>query len=142
MPIGKPTPLPPALLAKGYREVNGQVLRIDLPPQAAASRPGAVPPQHGELAQVLSLIQRLVKLHGWEGMYTYNPHGPDTGLHCVLVREVVLFAEVTPAGANLSRLQQRWLTALQRSGAVEVVWWTPQDSDAIHQRLSRPREAS
>jgi hypothetical protein len=102
------------------------------------SRPRVTSSTTAALGTLLQTIQRLARQHGWEGMHTYNAHGPDTGLHIMLVRDVLLFAEVTLTKDRLSALQQRWLQALRASGKAEVYIWGPEDLDAIRARITQP----
>jgi hypothetical protein len=102
------------------------------------ARPRGLPTHAaGDLNRLLQVIQDLAQAHGWTGQHTYNPDGPDSGLHVILVREVVLFAEVGLTRTALSPSQQRWVRALQATGQVEVVVWTPEDLPQIQERLCR-----
>jgi hypothetical protein len=106
-------------------------------PERPAWRP-QVPATPQGLETLLQAIQREATRQGWAGQYTYNAQGPDTGLHVILVREVILFAEVT-LDPRLSLPQQHWLDALRTTGQVEVVVWGPDDLGAIKNRLGQPR---
>jgi hypothetical protein len=83
-------------------------------------------------------MQSLARRHGWKGQYTYNVHGPDTGLHMILVREALLFAEVT-LDKRLSPSQQAWIDALVATGQAEVYVWGPEDLAFFRTRITQPR---
>lgn len=106
-------------------------------PGSPATVPGAPSPK-AALEAVLQTIQVLALAQGWSGQYTYNPDGPDSGLHVILVRDSVLFAEVALTAEALAPQQQTWVQALQAAGQ-EVVIWTPADTTTIAARLRRPR---
>ena len=90
-------------------------------------------------ATLLVLIQDLAHAHGWLGYHTYNPDGPDQGLHCVLVRDTVLFAEVRGPQGTLTPSQREWQKAIRQTPSAEAYLWRPQDVAAITARLARPR---
>lgn len=88
-------------------------------------------------ALLLTKIQRLAKQYAWQGLHTYNPAGTDKGLHCILVREVVIFAYVLRDGGKLTMPQEAWLQALRRTKAVETYVWYPKTWPEIEARLIR-----
>jgi hypothetical protein len=90
-----------------------------------------------EAADLLRKIQKLATAHDWAGLHTYNALGPDSGLHCILVREAVLFADVKEEDEPLTVMQQHWQDVLRATGQVEVYTWHPSDWTAIHARLTR-----
>lgn len=98
----------------------------------------AVPPPPAALEALFQQMQALARRHGWKGQYTYNGHGPDTGLHMILVREALLFAEVT-LDKRLSPSQQGWIDALVATGQVEVYVWGPEDLAFFRTRITQPR---
>jgi hypothetical protein len=91
--------------------------------------------------QLLTNMRRVAKREGWEGLHTYNALGPDHGLHVILVRDVVIFADLKNDGEALTPTQERWRNALRQVGglAIEAYTWTPAMWPAIHARLSQPR---
>lgn len=101
-------------------------------------RPRRPPGQRGLAADLLPKLQRLARAHGWKGMDTYNALGPDSGLQCILVREVVIFADIKDEGEPLTDMQQHWQQDLQAAGQ-EVYTWTMADWETIQARLSRAR---
>jgi hypothetical protein len=128
-----------------WRDIPSEAaLHAHLARQGAAVRPlqAGTRPQTPQapvaLTALFQQIQSLARRHGWKGQYTYNAHGPDTGLHVILVRTRILFAEVT-LDKRLTVPQQGWIDALVTTGQVEVYVWGPEDLDAITQRLQRPR---
>jgi hypothetical protein len=98
-------------------------------------------PKPASLAPVLKLIQDLAAAHGWAGEdhLTHNPEGTDQGLHVMLVRETIIFAEVQAVKGERSLSQQHWLDALRATGLGEVYEWGPEDIEVIRERLSRTR---
>lgn len=98
----------------------------------------------GPEASVLSLlahIKQLAKAHGWLGEDTWQALGEDDGLRCTLLRgSVHLVAQILTSRQQLTRTQQRWLDALERTG-VEIHVWKPTDREAIQHRLSRKETA-
>jgi hypothetical protein len=106
------------------------------PLQAEARQRTQAPPV--ALTALFQQIRSLAQRHGWKGQYTYNAHGPDSGLHVILVRERILFAEVT-LDKRLTVPQQGWIDALVATGQVEVYVWGPEDLAAIRHRIMQPR---
>jgi hypothetical protein len=98
-------------------------------------------PKPHALAPVLKLIQDLAAAHGWAGEdhLTYDPDGDDRGLHVILVRETIIFAEIQAVKGELSLSQRHWLEALRATGQGEVYEWGPEDVPTIKERLSRRR---
>lgn len=97
------------------------------------------PPRPRTLAaDLLPKLRKLARAHGWKGMDTYNALGPDSGLQCILVREVVIFADIKDEGEPLTVLQHNWQQVLQAAGQ-EVYTWTMADWETIQARLSRAR---
>jgi hypothetical protein len=96
------------------------------------------PPPPVALTALFQQIEALARRHHWKGQYTYNAHGPDTGLHIILVRERILFAEVT-LDKRLTVPQQGWIDALVATGQVEVYVWGPEDLAAIRHRITQPQ---
>jgi hypothetical protein len=90
------------------------------------------------LQALFQQLQTLARQYGWLGEYTYNGQGDDAGLHVLLIRDVLLFAEVT-LDKRLSPWQHHRLAALRRTGQADVYVWGPEDLEAIRTRLAQPR---
>ena len=125
------------LVASLHKRGGARVLEAPRP-QRPVSPP---PPPPRPLGAILTLIQDLAAAHAWAGEdhVTYNRDGNDQGLHVILVREVLLFAEIVAVKGELSLSQQHWLAALRATGQCEVYEWGTEDVQAIKERLSRPR---
>ena len=129
-----------------YRRLIGQAPpQREAPPtrQRPASReiPAIAEVIHTALSELLSLIQDLADAHGWLGSHSWNPPGPgetNPGLHCLLVRDVILYAFVLDAHQPLTRSQQRWKDAWEATGQGEIYVWRALDRTAIIARLSQP----
>ena len=113
-----------------------------VPPARAARPTGApapVPPP--ALEALFQAIQILATRHRWANQYTYNSDGDDAGLHVILARDVLLFAEVVLTPEALTPHQQAWLDAVRAAGQAEAYVWTPTDEAQIRERLERKRGA-
>ena len=83
-------------------------------------------------ASVLKAAKRL----GWLGYHTYasfrsTPGFPDL----VLVRDLVIFAELKMPRGKVSPAQQQWRERLEAAGA-EYYLWRPSDWDVILEILA------
>lgn len=108
-----------------------------------AQNGGKTPARPRQLAaDLLPRIRVLADREGWRGLHTYNALGPDHGLHIILVREVVIFADLRDEGDPITESQQRWRDALNATGSVETYVWCPDDWDAIKTRLTTQRTAT
>ncbi|HEY5870710.1 MAG TPA: VRR-NUC domain-containing protein [Candidatus Tectomicrobia bacterium] len=86
-----------------------------------------------------SRVVRLAKDHSWLVYHTRDSRGSAEGFpDLVLVREVIIFAELKTRTGKLTAEQDRWLTMLAAPGLVSVYLWRPSDWPAIEQRLTRP----
>jgi hypothetical protein len=98
---------------------------VTLEPLEPDDRPEAI---------VLAYIRPLAKEYGWMAEYSWDEK--QRVVQCLLVRECLIVAHLLRPHAKLVMAQQTWLDALRRVG-VEVHVWTPNDRDAIQERLSR-----
>jgi len=117
---------------------EADVLRIQQYQQGQRSMPTPVPPEFRLAADLLPRLHKLAAVHGWRGMDTYNALGPDHGLHVILVRDVIIFADIKDDSGTRTASQQRWAEALDRTGKAETYSWTPADWPAIQARLTQP----
>ena len=122
-------------LPRGFRVVGGIAVRTERPQSQ-----GAALPCRQLAADLLPKIRKLARTHQWEGFYTYNALGPDSGLQGILVRETVIFADIKDEGEPLTAAQRHWQQTLKDAGQ-DVVTWYPSDWPAIEARLSQRKEA-
>jgi hypothetical protein len=121
-----------------WRQRQQQRAQTTAPPQPQAAQELKAHP----CAALLGVIEQLVRAHGWTARYSYNTDGPDSGLHCQFVREVVVWAEIPLNGVTLAPDQQQWVEALRRAAGSEVYTWTLHDLPTLRARLSQPRASS
>jgi len=127
MGVWRVTDLPDAC-----RQRNAYVLTT------APQCPETVPHEPALAADLLPKLRKLARANGWEGEHTYNALGPDTGLRVMLLRDVIIFADVKDEGCTRTPSQEHWAAAVQRSGKAETYLWTPAHWPAIVARLTQP----
>lgn len=108
--------------------------------QARMARDNGKTPVRRQLAaDLLPKVRVLADKEGWRGLHTFNALGPDHGLHIILVRETVIFADLRDEGDPITESQQRWRDALDATGQVETYVWYPDSWDEIYARLTTRR---
>ncbi len=89
-----------------------------------------------------NLILAEAKKNGWKAYHTYDSRKSQAGFpDLVLVREMVIFAELKAETGTFSADQLNWLEALEEAGAV-VYRWRPKDWPQIFALLTAPRPPS
>lgn len=100
---------------------------------------GKAPARRRLAADLLPRLRVLADKEGWRGLHTFNALGPDHGLHIILVRETVIFADLRDEDDAITESQQRWRDALDATGQVETYVWYPDDWPEIYARLTTRR---
>ncbi len=92
----------------------------------------------GDENEVLAEVRKLAKTNGWLCYHTHDSRKSEEGFpDVVLVRDVVIFAELKSRTGKPSHAQAIWLRMLERTHQVEVYLWRPQDMAQVTERLTR-----
>lgn len=103
--------------------------------QRAAQPGGSEESETGFLGRVLALA----RLYGWTFYHTHDSRKSPEGFpDIVLVRDVVIFAELKTRVGKLTMQQAVWLEMLRHTGQVEVYLWRPAQWEEVQKRLSAP----